>query len=190
MNRKLVYGVGLNDVSYSTQPIVEKKQLICIYYQQWRHMLERCYSEKYHLRYKTYKNCTVCDDWLIFSNFKDWMESQDWEGKQLDKDILIEGNKHYSPETCVFVDQATNSLFTYRGNARGQYPLGVCIHPSGKFMWQCGNGEGGRNRKYSYSDPLTPHHDYLKFKITVIEKCAVRQVDYRVKEAILIRCYN
>jgi hypothetical protein len=40
------------------------------------------------------------------------MEKQDWQGKQLDKDLLGDG-KLYSPKTCVFVSSRVNK-FTNR----------------------------------------------------------------------------
>ena len=43
----------------------------------------------------------------------------------LDKDILIKGNKVYSPETCVFVPTAINNLFVKKQRSRGDYPIGV-----------------------------------------------------------------
>ena len=49
--------------------------------------------------------------------------NQPWEGNQLDKDLL--GDKLYSPETCVFIPQWLNKLFTDSGAARGEYPIGV-----------------------------------------------------------------
>jgi hypothetical protein len=38
------------------------------------------------------------------------MLGQDYIGKQLDKDIKIEGNKTYSPETCMFVTHRENAI--------------------------------------------------------------------------------
>lgn len=101
--KKLVYGVGNNNADYA----VEKKETIgyvdgkqkrklvwvCDYYRTWKSMLKRCYSAKYQERCPTYKGCTVSEDWLVFTNFRDWMMAQDWEGKQLDKDLLFEGIK-------------------------------------------------------------------------------------------------
>ena len=43
----------------------------------------------------------------------------------MDKDILIKGNKVYSPETCCFVPNEINVLFTKRESLRGKYPIGV-----------------------------------------------------------------
>ena len=76
---KLVSGVGINDADYEVQKYTvvsgkRKRIWICPYYITWTHMLQRCYSEKSQLKHPTYKGCTVCDEWLIFSNFKTWME--------------------------------------------------------------------------------------------------------------------
>ena len=57
--------------------------------------------------------------------FKRWMEKQDWEGKQLDKDIIKKGNKLYCPEFCFFVDNKVNSILTDPAAARGGTPNGV-----------------------------------------------------------------
>lgn len=112
---KLIYGIGINDADYPlyiTETINGKSKIIwnCPYYLRWKNMMQRVYSEKCRHKYPTYKDCTVCDEWLYFSNFKAWMEMQDWEGKCLDKDILHKGNKVYSPETCVFVPHIVNCL--------------------------------------------------------------------------------
>lgn len=95
-------------------------------YAAWLNMLQRCYSPKSHTRYPTYVGCSVAEEWLSFQNFADWFEDQcredDW---QLDKDLLVEGNKVYSPSTCMFVPSAVNNLFIDAGSARGAYPIGV-----------------------------------------------------------------
>ena len=111
--RKLVHGVGINDADYAvanyeTIGCVDGKQKqkrvwLCPYYQAWTSMLERCYSAKWHERNPTYKNCTVSDEWLTFSNFKAWMEKQDFEGKQFDKDLLVQVIRFYSAETAFLL---------------------------------------------------------------------------------------
>ena len=47
------------------------------------------------------------------------------EGWHLDKDILIKGNKIYSPKTCCFVPREINNLLISRRNGRGDLPIGV-----------------------------------------------------------------
>ncbi len=127
--KKLMYGVGINDVKSVTKYSFEngKYKLVwrCPYYVRWCGVLERCYSKSYQKNQPTYVGCSVCEEWLTFSNFKSWMETQDWEGKQLDKDLLIYQNKVYSPETCCFIPREVNLFLTRREKNRGLYPLGV-----------------------------------------------------------------
>jgi hypothetical protein len=98
-------------------------------YEVWHSMIKRCYGKKEHELFPTYKFCLVCDEWLNFQNFARWYE-ENWyeinnERMCLDKDILIKGNKIYSSETCVFVPNRINCLFTNCKSSRGEYPIGV-----------------------------------------------------------------
>ena len=111
-------------------------------YDKWKGMLRRCYCIESHKTNPSYEDVTVCEEWHNFQNFAEWFNSQlfsenvDENGKpfQLDKDILVKGNKVYSPETCCFVPQEMNTLLTSSKRARGAYPLGV----------KC----DGKNKKY------------------------------------------
>lgn len=107
---QLVQGVGINDAGYSVRP-KSSRDKPCPYYIRWADMLKRCYSEQFRKQRPTYENCTVCDEWVYFTNFKQWMQNQEWEGNQLDKDILILDNKVYAPETCLFVPLVVNNFF-------------------------------------------------------------------------------
>ena len=131
---KKVFGVGINDANYTVKIqesyYIEGKRkrrttFECPYYVKWKSMLMRCYSEGYLNKNPTYKDCLVCDEWLTFSNFKSWMETQDWEGKQLDKDLLFRGNRVYSPTTCLFVPKDVNYFMLTCKASRGDTPLGV-----------------------------------------------------------------
>lgn len=107
-------------------------------YQTWKDMLKRCYSENAQKKNPTYIGCSVCDEWKYYSNFKEFYNANYVEGFQLDKDILIEGNKVYSPDTCVFVPSRINSLLNSRKSARGKYPIGVDLrNDTGKFRASC-----------------------------------------------------
>ena len=55
----------------------------------------------------------------------------------LDKDILVKGNKVYSPETCIFVPKTINSLFTKRQNDRGESVIGTSLTQNGKYRAYC-----------------------------------------------------
>lgn len=121
----LVRGVGINDANYEVATAADEGKAFCHIYITWAAMLGRVYSEYTLKNHPSYRDCSVCDEWLLFSNFRLWMICQDWKGKQLDKDILIPGNKKYSPETCCFVDQKLNNLLIHNQLTKSFYPAGV-----------------------------------------------------------------
>lgn len=180
----LVYGKGVNDADYPTQPKINGKVVACLYYRKWANMLERCYSIKLQERYPTYSDCTICDEWLTFSNFKAWMQKQDWEGKHLDKDLLIQGNKVYSPETCIFIDSKINKLLNTHKSKRGVFPQGVCFHKAtGKYQARVSfNGK----KKYigEFETPDDAFEAYKEVKYTIIKDVALKQAE-PLKSALL-----
>ena len=106
-------------------------------YKIWFGMMQRCNSEKLQEKRPTYKGCTVAEEWYNFQNFAKWFD-ENWKpymdnSWQLDKDILVSRNKIYSPETCCFVPQEVNCLFTKSNSSRGEYPIGVKLNRNGRF---------------------------------------------------------
>ena len=93
-------------------------------YQVWKDMLRRCYNRGKNKKWSVYEGCTVCDEWLIFDVFDEWFTPRYVEGWHLDKDILVKGNKIYSPETCSVVPREINDYFR-RINKRNGLPRGV-----------------------------------------------------------------
>ena len=81
--RKPVYGVGINDAWYMINVNIGGKLVTCKFYTKWVSMLTRCYSSKFHEMQPTYTECMVCKEWLTFSNFKKWMETQEWGGVRI-----------------------------------------------------------------------------------------------------------
>ena len=197
-NKKLVYGVGINDADYVVQiketievngKINQKLVWICPYYRVWTHMLERCYSDKLQERYPTYKGCTVSDDWHTLSKFRAWMATQEWEGNQLDKDILFEGNKIYSPETCVFVTQAVNKFAIDSGAARGEWLIGVYWNKErGKFQSMCRNPFRGEQEYLGlFTCEQEAHEAWARRKLELAHELAEIQTDPRVAKALIDR---
>lgn len=184
--RKLVYGVGINDADYKVQPNINGKKLHCKFYTTWKSMLCRCYDNKYKEKYKTYIDCTVIKEWHTFSNFKKWMQTQDWKNKHLDKDILSIGNKIYSPENCVFITGGLNNLLNDHKSKRGLYPIGVYLYKkTGKFKAQCRfNGE---RKHLGYYDTVEKASNvYLLYKSKLIINVANEHTNERVKESLLL----
>lgn len=172
--RRLVHGVGVNDSVYNVRVSVKGKLLMCPFYMVWTGMLERCYSSRFHKDHPTYSECYVCEDWLKFSVFKEWMSQHEWEGMHLDKDIKISGNKVYSPSTCMFVHQQINKLLIDCGARRGKFPTGVCIDKqSGKFKAQC--SVDGRPKSIGlFPTPELAREAYVKFKTELVMSKAIK----------------
>lgn len=117
---KNVHGKGINDLEMNTKKYIS--------YRIWSNMLGRTLSDKNKRKMPTYEDVCICDEWLIYSNFKEWFDDPNngyIDGYELDKDILVKGNKLYSPNTCCFVPHEINTLIINRKRFRGLYPIGV-----------------------------------------------------------------
>ncbi len=150
-------------------------------------MLMRCYSEKYQAKAPTYAGCTVCDEWLMFSNFKGWMQTQNWLGLHLDKDILIRGNKIYRPEACAFVTLETNN-FLLDARRRGEnWLVGANKMPKGnRIRGRCRNPFNGKTEHLGTFDCMADAHDaWIKRKTELARLLAEKEVDQRIKSALL-----
>lgn len=196
--RKLLFGVGRNDAGYvvakngisEVNGVRKRSQVwVCPYYKTWKGMLMRCYSTRYQERRPTYKDCSVSGDWLTFSNFKSWMEKQEWEGLELDKDILIKGNQVYSSDACVFVTQMVNSFTNDRGASRGKWLVGVDWRKSSKkFRAQCNNPFTGKQENLGYfTSEQEAHEAWRKRKLELAHELAAIQTDPRVAKALIDR---
>ena len=78
-----------------------------------------------------YKDCTLDPRWFKLSVFKEWIEQwDDYENKEIDKDLLIPGNKIYGPDTCMMVRPIVNAWF--KPTVKGELPRGVCLNTNWK----------------------------------------------------------
>ena len=156
-------------------------------------MINRCYSINSQERNKTYTGCTVSEEWLTFSDFKAWMVTQDFERKQLDKDLLIEGNKIYSPGTCVFVSGMVNSFTIDRGASRGDCLIGVSWYKPTEKIYivvpQPIHQEKVNTLDISNANKEA-HETWLKRKLELAHELAAIQEDSRVAEALIDRYSN
>lgn len=111
----MIYGIGITDL-----PTRENGKHTKVY-NTWVAMFSRIYGGND----PSYKDCTVCEEWHLLSNFKKWFDENYIEGYVLDKDILVHGNKTYSPETCCFVPHEINEKIkpTWRKNSK--FPNGI-----------------------------------------------------------------
>lgn len=188
--KKLVQGVGINDGNCQVyRQDLTSPNKICPFYRKWVDMLVRCYNEKFKAMHPSYMNCTVCEEWLLFSNFKAWMETQDWEGKDLDKDLIVPGNRVYSPDACVFVNQMVNKFVIDCLASRGEWPIGVYwAKHANKFLAYCNDPFSNKRKHLGYHDsPEEAHLAWLKCKREFSILLAEQQDNPRVAEALLKR---
>ncbi|UKM17126.1 putative DNA binding protein [Escherichia phage SKA64] len=165
---KLVHGVGVNDANYPirVQDKVTGKRVMCPFYLTWSNMLGRCYLKN--KRFEAYTMAEVCDEWKIFSNFKSWMEKQDWRDKFLDKDILFENNLIYCPEACIFVPREINNFIVARKPQRGECLMGVRTKgPS--FAANCRDGiKDTLVYLGTFPTQIEAHMKYLEYKLQLL----------------------
>lgn len=120
------------------------------------------------------------------------MVEQDWEGLQLDKDLLVNGSKVYSRETCVFVSNQVNIFLTERGNDRGEWPIGVnWDNGVKKFIARCNNPFTGKRDHLGYFLCCKEAHAaWLAKKLEHAHALAGIQKDTRVAIALIERYEN
>lgn len=147
----------------------------------WTSMLTRAYCPIYKSRQSTYKDVEVCNEWLNFQNFASWFYSEEFadvvdnnqQVYQLDKDILVKGNKVYSPETCCFVPREVNSLLLSNNSRRGKYPIGVSRYRK-KFKACVSIGSNRNHNLGIYNSPQDAFQAYKKAKEAYIKEVAER----------------
>ena len=160
----------------------------------WRGLLSRCYGKT--KRAPTYKDCTVSENFKYFPYFKDWCNKQigfnsiDSKGNpfQLDKDILIKGNRVYSEDTCCFVPSEINLLFTRCDKARGKQPIGVYFSKLAKKFCANLTKESKSHNIGHFNTSEEAFFAYKQAKETHIKEVANKwkdQIDPRVYEALI-----
>ena len=183
--KKLVCGFGVNDADYSIAPRVNGKQQLCPFYTTWTNMLKRCYYPIEQTKKPTYIDCSVVSEWHSLMAFKRWMETLDWRGNELDKDVLCLGNKIYGPDTCCFVSHAVNSLLTDREAARGNYPQGVYLDKQRQKFHAQIKINGSAKHLGRFTSPKDAHNAYCKAKSEYIAQHALAQSDPRIRSGLL-----
>jgi|TARA_B100001250_G_C19631890_1_gene714131 hypothetical protein len=142
--RTPVYGVGINDVFIPDYSLSAT-------WSRWNGILRRTDNRdtKWVKKNLRYKGCTMDPRWFKLSVFKEWTETwDDPDNKEIDKDILIQGNKHYGPDTCLMVRPIVNSWFKPSSkNPESGLPWGVTI---------CNMWKTGRVKDKPYRTQINP----------------------------------
>jgi hypothetical protein len=171
---KTIYGIGyLGEGKYKTS--INGKQTP--HYNSWKGLMERCYSERSLEKNISYVGCSVAEEWHNFQNYAKWFDENYYEVEgqrmELDKDILVKGNKVYSPNTCVFVPKRINLLFIKKDKTKDNLPIGVVWYERyKKYQVSCNDGNGKLVYLGRYTDIEESFEKYKTFKEHVIKKVA------------------
>ena len=180
-----VYGVGVIGDKYPSKVngVLTKE------YKLWTSMLVRCYSDKSKKRRPTYEGCEVSNNFKSYEYFYEWCNKQvgfGVEGFELDKDLLIKGNKVYSEDSCVFIPTEINSLLVKRENMRGEYLIGVCWSKTANaFVSRVSRNKGMQEHLGVFNTELEAFRAYKQAKETFIKEQANKW-----KDNIDIRAYD
>ena len=183
-----VYGVGISGTKYPSRVNgVKTKEYVL-----WYNMLQRCYSDIFKKKYPTYESCEVSDKFKSYEYFYEWcnkqigFSNQSW---QLDKDLLIKGNKVYSEDSCVFIPQEVNTLLTKSTASRGEHLIGVYWCNKGKaFRAQVSKNKGKRERLGDFKTEIEAFNAYKEVKESFIKEQAEKwkgKIDIRAYSALM-----
>ena len=183
-----VCGVGIVGIKYPiTINDVKTKE-----YAIWQSMLERCYSDSYKKKYPTYEGCEVSENFKSYEYFYEWCHNQIGfgnDGFELDKDLLIKGNKVYSESTCVFIPREINTLLIKREASRGKHLIGVYWHKRGKaFAAMVSKNKGKREYLGLFKTELEAFNAYKEAKESFIKEQAEKwksEIDPRAYNALM-----
>lgn len=185
----MVFGFGINDAGRPVS-ITKNGRLVwrCPYYIKWQNMLKRCYSRTSKIDDPTYADCVVDPEWQHFSSFIKWVDEQpnrDWVNCHLDKDLLVKGNKVYSPNTVVFISRVVNNFINTSDATCGYY----WVDHAKSFRAKCANPLSKNQDSHLgyFKTELEAKTAWLKAKCQYAHKLAELQEDPRVVQALIER---
>lgn len=183
-HRKPLFGVGINDADYATRPMVNGNKIKDPAYRAWSGMLERAYDPKCHARYPTYSDVTVCKEWHSFIAFREWWLANYRDGLNLDKDLMIVGNREYGPDACIYIPGWLNTFTVDSGASRGELPIGVSFcNKTGMYQSHCRNPITGKQHRLGYfTAPKAAHDTWLNYKLELADqlKPEMDAIDQRI----------
>lgn len=150
----------------------------------WNAIRSRCRAGgSVQLRSTTYEGCYMSENFKDFQFFAGWCELQigynvvDELGRpfEIDKDLLIKGNKSYSEDTCVFLPRQVNNFLRTMQGKRGLYPLGVSFEKaSGKYVATCTLLSKTRKKLGRFDSALSAHLAYKRCKEALAKDLALK----------------
>ena len=134
----------------------------------------------------------MSDNFKSYEYFYEWCNKQIGFGNeywQLDKDLLVKGNKVYSEDSCVFLPKEINSLLTKSTASRGEYLIGVSWYKTNKaFISRVNKNKGKSEHLGLFNTELEAFNAYKQAKESFIKEQANKfksQIDDRAYNALM-----
>lgn len=161
-------------------------------YSRWKNMLHRCYDDNVQKNQPSYKGSYVCKEWLNYSNYRKWFNEHYYqvgdEQSDCDKDILIKGNRCYSPSTVCVVPHSINTLFTYKQRSEAELLPGVWYEKD-KNKYRAGLAFCGKKIKIgTFDTEEEAFNAYKEYKEKFIKNMAEKyknKIPYCAYEAMM-----
>lgn len=140
--------------------------------QRWSGIEKRCLvGGDEQRKHPNYIGCV--NNFESFRQFVEWSQGeigyQEFEVNGnawcVDKDILGNNSKIYSPNTCIFVPNRVNVFLTARGALRGDSPLGVSWKKKNRKYQAQITMPGKKGYLGLFEDPMEGHRAWQKAKI-------------------------
>ena len=183
-----VYGVGIVGTKYPiSEGGVHTKEYVL-----WKSMLRRCYSDTYKKKYPTYEGCKCSENFKSYEYFYEWCHNQIGfgnEGFELDKDLLVKGNKVYSEVSCIFIPTEINTLLVKSTASRGEHLIGVYWSNTNKaFVARVNKSKGGSEYLGLFNTEIEAFNAYKTAKESFVKEQANKwksQIDLRAYDALM-----
>lgn len=174
--------VAICDTRCKTNNTLDKQYFL------WKDVVKRCLDKNFKDKHPTYKDCTISSEWLHYSSFKNDVSNMVGFGKdgfQIDKDLIVRGNKHYSIETCCFLPHEINTFLAFNRRNKGKHPIGVNFNKrAGLFVAKISID----NKRYDlgyFENPVDAHLRYKEKK-----ELHAKVLAKRWKSEISLKAYN
>ena len=153
--------VAICDTRCKFNGVMDKEYVV------WKDVTKRCLDSGFKEKYTTYKDCTISKDWLRYSKFKsDVMNMIGFgvHGFQIDKDLIINGNKHFSFENCCFLPHEINTFLAFKKKNKGKYPIGVNFNKRARLFVAKISMDNKRHDLGYFKNPIDAHVRYKEQK--------------------------
>lgn len=144
-------------------------------YKLWRNVKRRTYANGVtQRRHPTYVGVSLSENFENFQFFAEWCNMQvgyGVEGFELDKDLLVKGNRVYGEHTCVFLPKKINCALIRPSDRENGSFIGTSVSGD-KYAAFASDGNGATLRLGLYGTRWEAFLAYKQYKENYLKKLA------------------